>query len=117
MYDKILIGEKEVPMLAMASVDIYYKQIFNEDPLKIQMTPTDGPAAELLELYSKMGFVMAKFAELKSRKEMLKLNFESYIEWLEQFERADYLAVLGDIRMIYEGERRPSSQEKKEAAE
>lgn len=114
MFDKILIGEKEIPMLAMASVDVYYKQIFNEDPLKIQVN-ADGAPSELLELYSKMGFVMAKFAELKTRKEMLKLNFDSYIEWLEQFERADYLAVLGDIRMVYEGERRPSSQEKKEA--
>ena len=35
MFKVVKIGDKEVPMMAMASTDIYYKRVFGEDPLKI----------------------------------------------------------------------------------
>jgi len=114
MYDIVKIGDKDVPMLAMASVDIYYKNIFGIDPLTVQ-TKEDPPISEVITLFQQMGFVMAKFAETKSRKEMLKLNEESFIDWIEQFDRAELIKALPDIRAIYDGEKAPSAEEKKQA--
>lgn len=112
MFDIVKIGEKEVPMLAMATVDIYYRHCFGEDPLIVQTQ--DAPdMARVIQLFQQMGFIMAKFAETKNRKEMLKLNEESYLEWLEQFERNDIIAALPDIRAVYDGEKRTVSEEKK----
>ena len=112
MYQTVKIGEKEIPMLAMASVDVYYKHCFGEDPLAIQ-TKEDAGVVDAIDLVQKMGFIMAKFAETKDRKEMLKLNEEAYLDWLDQFERNDLINALPDIRAVYDGEKVTSSEEKK----
>lgn len=114
MYQEIMIGGKAVPMLAMASVDVYYKNIFHEDPVKAQLTEN---TEDLVSFVQKMGFVMAKFAELKDRKEMAKLNEDSYLDWMDGFERMDYMNALPEIRMVYENQKIPSSKEKKRADE
>ena len=124
MYNVIKVGDKEVPMMSMASVDLYFKTIFHEDPMKIQSKP-DFDTGDLLDFISKMGFVMAKFAELKSRKEMLKLNEDAYAEWLRggwkmigpTVERLDYMNALVDVRATYEGQSVPMSDAKKKDAE
>ena len=103
MYQVIKIGEKEVPMMSMASVDVYYRQIFHKDAIKLQAS-NDFDEGDLINFVCEMGFVMAKFAETKNRKEMLKLNEDAFLDWLDQFERADYLEALGDIRLTYEGQ-------------
>lgn len=115
MYNLVKVGEKNVPMLSMASVDIYYRHIFHQDAIKLQTGNVDE--GDLINFVSQMGFVMAKFAEIKDRKEMLKLNEDAYIEWLDGFERADYINVLPDIRMTYEGQQVGSSDTKKNSEE
>lgn len=112
MYNVVKIGDKDVPMLAMASVDLYYKQIFHEDAIKLQ-SAKDFDEGDLINFVEKMGFVMAKFAELKNRKEMSKLNEEAFLDWLDQFERVDYMNALADIRMTYEGQSVTGSDAKK----
>lgn len=112
MYNIIKIGEQSVPMLAMASVDLYYKQIFHEDAVKLQ-SGKNFDEGDLINFLQRMGFVMAKFAELKDRKAMFKLNEENFFDWLDQFERVDYLQALGDIRLTYEGQAVTSSDAKK----
>lgn len=111
MYNLVKIGEKNVPMLSMASVDLYYRNIFHRDAIKLQMGNVDE--GDLINFVSEMGFVMAKFAEIKDRKEMLKLNEDAYIEWLDGFERAEYINALPDIRLTYEGQQVGSSDAKK----
>lgn len=111
MYNLVKIGDKTVPMMAMASTDLYYKNIFREDPIKLQLTADDE--AGLINFVMKVGFVMAKFAELHDRKEMNKLNEDAFLDWLDQFERSDYLAALGDVRMTYEGQSLTEADAKK----
>ena len=113
MFNTVKIGDKDVPMLAMASVDVYYRNIFHSDPIAAQMKETDEASA--IVFFEQMGFIMAKFAETKSRKEMLKLNDESFIDWIEQFDRTDLMEALPDIRAVYDGEKVTASQEKKQA--
>lgn len=112
MYNLIKIGEKNVPMMAMASTDLYYKNVFHEDAIKLQAAK-ELDEGDLINFVMKVGFVMAKFAELKDRKEMNKLNEDAFLDWLDQFEREDYMQALGDIRMTYEGQAVTASDAKK----
>ncbi len=112
MYNTVKIGERLVPMMAMASCDVYYRNIFHEDAIKLQ-TKKDLDEGDLVNFIMKMGFVMAKFAELKDRKEMNKLNEDNYLDWLDQFDRAEYLSALGDVRLTYEGQAVTVSDSKK----
>lgn len=115
MYNEIKIGEKVVPMLSMASTDLYYRNIFHEDAIKLQTSSQDE--GDIINFVMRMGFVMAKFAELKDRKEMNKLNEDSFLDWLDQFERTDYLNALVDIRLTYEGQSVTHSDTKKKESE
>ena len=115
MYNEIKIGEKVVPMLSMASTDLYYRNIFHEDAIKLQTSSQDE--GDIINFVMKMGFVMAKFAELKDRKEMNKLNEDAFLDWLDQFERTDYLNALVDIRLTYEGQSVTHSDTKKKESE
>ena len=111
MYNIVKIGDKDVPMLSMASVDIYYRSIFHRDALKTQVNTVDE--ADSVNFVQEMAFVMAKFAELKDRKEMLKLNEDSYLEWLDQFERVDLINALPDAQKTYEGQMLETADAKK----
>ena len=115
MYNVIKIGEKDVPMLSMASVDIYYRNVFHKDAIKLQSDGLDE--GDLINFVMEMGFVMAKFAELKDRKEMAKLNEDSFLDWMDGFERSDYLNALVDIRRTYEGQSITAADAKKNNAE
>lgn len=112
MYNIVTIGDKAVPMLAMASVDVYYRNIFHEDPFKFQTDHSDDPGA-MVDFHIRMAFVMAKFAELKDRKEMAKLNEDSFIDWLDQFSRWDLISALEDVMKTYNGQTLTTSEAKK----
>lgn len=102
MFNVVKIGDKEVPMLSLASVDVYYQHIFHEDPLKVQTSATDY--SEAIGFYNRMGFVMAKFAEVKSRKGMLELNEGDFMDWLDQFDRRDLMEALEAVQATYDGQ-------------
>lgn len=112
MFREVKIGEKTVPMLAMASVDYYYKNVFGEDPIKRQVN--DPGPDDMIDFIVKMGFIMAQFAERKSRKEMSKVNEEMFYEWLDQFDREDLYEMdkLTEIQDVYDGNTRTTSESK-----
>ena len=117
MFNTVKIGAEDVPMLSMASVDLYYRQIFHEDPIALQAGDKPMSEGEAISFYCRMGFVMAKFADLKKRGEMLKLNEDAFFDWMDSFERPDLLSSLGDIRDTYEGQALTASNAKKKDAE
>ena len=113
MFREIKIGEKNVPMLAMASANIYYKHVFGKDAIVTQANAES--AGERIAFYGEMGFIMAKMAEAKGDRGMLlKLNEESYIEWLDQFEVGDYNGAIKDMAELYEGQQATKSKAKNE---
>lgn len=112
MYRVVNIGDKEVPMLAMASVDIYYRRVFHEDPLSIMTSKVDDGVKTRVAFG--MAFIMAKFAECRDRKAMLHLTEDQYIEWLEQFDYGDFIAAAPEIIGVYYGQKLVGAQEKKE---
>ena len=48
---------------------------------------------------------------------MAKLNEDAFLDWLDRFERSDYLAALADIRATYEGQSVTDADAKKNNAE
>ena len=112
MYNIVKIGEQQVPMLSMASVDYYYKNIFHEDPIKLQASDSRD-IGTMLGFIERMAFVMAKFAECKDRKEMMKLNEDAFLDWADSFERNELIEALPDIQSTYEGQSLTGSTAKK----
>ena len=55
-----------------------------------------GMEIEDLEIFENVAYVMAYHAD-----HSIPGNID---DWLDQFERADYLEALGDIRLTYEGQ-------------
>ena len=111
MYKVIKIGEKDVPMLSVASSDVYYNRLFRENPLSV-MTDKKADNGQKTNLAFGMGFIMAKFAETKDRKVMLQLSFDDYLDWLEQFSYGDYIEAAPEILMLYYGQKAPTVTEK-----
>lgn len=111
MYGVVKIGEKDVPMLALASTDVYYKNVFREDPIR---KLTEGDASDNIDLTVKAGFIMAMRASNKTRAEMMKLNEDAFYDWLDQFERADLYNndTLQEIFDIYDGNKERMSKSK-----
>ena len=116
MYGIVKIGEKEVPMMAMASTDYYFKNVFGDDPLK-KMSDKELPVSDMIDTVLKLGFIMAKFAELKTRKEMLKLNMDAFFEWLDEIPHEDVYDddTLVAIQDIYQGNKKTTSEVKNQA--
>ena len=117
MFANVKIGEKNVPMLAMASSNVYYKRIFGVDPIR-QQTDKDMTTGEQLEFAMQMGYVLAMAAEAKGdRKKMLSLNEDTYLEWLDQFENNEYVDpdVLLAVINLYNGRPIDSVEKKAES--
>lgn len=112
MYSVVKIGDKEVPMLAMASAGVYYRHCFGRDAIMTQADATTP--GQRLAFYGEMGYIMAMMAAAQGdRKKLLALNEETYIEWLEQFDAFDYNSAIAEIAMVYEKQNTTTVREKK----
>lgn len=109
MIGNIKIGENEVAMAANAATPFYFNQIFHDDFFVLSQKVTDGNEGAAVDLFSKTGFIMAKQAE---GAQMNKLNMESYIKWLEQFEPMDLAIASADIAMLYSGQTQTTAKPK-----
>lgn len=111
MRGTVTIGEKSIIMEANAASPYFYKQIFKEDFLaEVQKAE---PSADL---FQKMGYVMAMQGEDKKIADMLKLNDETFIKWLIQFDAMDVLIAADQISNLYFDQRKASSVPKNEGA-
>ena len=62
------------------------------------------------ELVIKLAYVMAKQAE---KADMTKLNNDTFMKWLEDFETTDFFEVTDDILNLYSGQMSTTSEAKK----
>lgn len=97
MFNTVKIGDHEVEMTANAATPYRYQQIFHEDYLK---KITGKEKTDPHDFFVKMGFVMAMQA---AKKDMSKLNEESFFEWLEQFGVSDAFAAADQIADVFNG--------------
>lgn len=109
MKGTVKIGSVSVDMVANAASVYVYRQIFKEDfLLKAQEKQPDA------DIFTKMGFVMAKQAQTDKMSELMQTTIDEYYEWLVQFEPLDVLNAAGDISNLYMGQEQGLSTPKKE---
>lgn len=113
MFKEIQIGANNVPMLCLASTNIYYNKVFGVDPIALQasgkLTPADG-----IDFSIKLAFIMAKQAEFQSdRAAMLRLNEGDFIDWLNGFEADALYDALESVMELYRGDGKVTSKAKK----
>lgn len=109
MYGKIKIGEKETAMAANAATPFWFNQIFHEDFFVLSQKVTEGNEGAAVDLFSKVGFIMAKQAE---KADMRQLNMDSFIEWLEGFEAMDMAIASAEIAVFYSGQTKTQAKAK-----
>ena len=85
MYKEVKIGEKAVPLKATASTLIRYRQIFGRDLLKTIGTDENEVDANIIQ---ELAYVMAMAAD---GADMMKLNENTFIDWLDEFESFDII--------------------------
>jgi hypothetical protein len=112
MVRDIKIGDQSFKAKAMASTDRYYMAIFGADPIVEQAMPGFG-AGNLISMMERMCFVMVKQAEIDDPAEMTSLGQSDYLKWLDTVERTDLLKAIPKVRALYEGQKIPSSTQKK----
>lgn len=120
MYKVLKIGDTDVPMLAKASTNVYYKEIFGDDPIEAQNAEALGTRIEFAQ---QLAFVMAKMAaaqesvnngSAKSMRDVMQLvSRDNYLDWLDEFEFMDLQNVLGEVMDIYVAQHSGTSKSKK----
>jgi len=108
--------KKDFNFLAVGTTSYRYKQIFRSDLMKditrLVNRELDfiGDEADF-SVTDKLAFIMNCQAE---KMDMNNLNFDMFIEWLEQFDSATLFAHLNDFINIYLGNKESTSNPKKE---
>ena len=115
MTRTIMIGGEAVTFSAMAVVDKCYWDVFHVDPVALQTKAMNE--AESIDFVERMGFIMAKYAELKSYKDMKVLTEDDFGEWLSRFSRLDLYNALPEIQSVYNGQQESVSEAKKKDVE
>lgn len=106
MYKKINVGDVEVEALSNGNTPVYYERIFNES--YFDLTGVEMSGGTVARIARQLLFVLNKQAT-SQRGELAKLNFESFLEWNEQFDPGDIVEVAGDVIdfVIPKGSSRP----------
>ena len=101
------IGTKTIAFQANGATPLFYKMLFKKDLLR-QLT------GEELEIASDdipaLAYIMAKQAD---KADMMKLNYEGYIEWLSLFEPLDLVMAGKEIASVYIADSVPMEEPKK----
>lgn len=108
--------EKEFSFLAVGSTPYRYKQIFRSDLMKDITNLINGEMNAIgdnadFSVTDKMAFIMNCQAE---KMDMNNLNFDMFIEWLDQFDSSALVEHIYDFINIYLGNKESTSNPKKE---
>lgn len=107
---------KEFGFLAVGSTQYRYKQIFGSDLMKgltkLINRETNSTSEDAdFSVSDKLAFVMNCQAE---KKDMNMQNFDTFLDWVEQFDASSLLNHMGDFISIYIGNKASTSKPKKE---
>lgn len=121
MYKIINIGEKQVPVLATASTNVYFKHIFGDDPIVIQSSDAYD-TSQRISFAHRLAFVIARQAQAQDdvnagkaasiRDAMQGVSEDDYIDWLDGIDFSDLQEALGDVMEVYAGAKATSKAKK-----
>lgn len=109
-------SEKSFGFLAVGTTQYRYKQIFGGDLLK-QITKIVNRDLDYIgddadfSVTDKLAFIMNCQAE---KKDMNCQNFDTFLNWVEQFDSSTLFDHLGDFINIYLGNKESTSDPKKD---
>ena len=109
MFGKITIGKTDTEMVANAATPYWFNQIFKEDFFVKSQSVQDGNEGLAVDLFSKVGYIMMKQVE---KADMRKLNNDTFIEWLSEFEPMDMALAAADIAQLYTGQTKGTAKAK-----
>ena len=90
MFKEVQIGDKTVGLLANGATPIRYRMIFSKDIISEFQSIDENSSGRAADSISELAFIMAMAAEAKEGKVSIdKLNMDSYVKWMEQFEPLD----------------------------
>lgn len=107
MFKEVTIGDKEIEMLANGATPFWFRQVFSEDFFTEVQTTDDG---KTVELFTKVGFIMAKQAK---GADMKKVNVGQFMKWLEDFAPMDFPDAVPAIVDLYMSQTKETSKPKK----
>lgn len=109
MTKEITVGAKTIKFTSNGATALFYKQFFKKDLLK-EIT-TDGKDMEIAtDSIPELAFIMAKQAD---KADMMRLQFDMYVEWLELFNPFDLALAGKEIFNVYIADSIPSEEPKK----
>lgn len=129
MNREITISGNNVKMASNALTPILYRQIFKKDFLKeitglvsLKDKKAEDYSEEDInevssrsEAFARLGFVMAKQAELEKASDLVKLTETDYFEWLSGFEAQAFTgaSMMTSILLLWKGNAEDSQVEAK----
>lgn len=111
MYREIKIGERTIPMSANGATPIRYKMVFGKDLIS-EFQSIENNYALAMDTISELAFIMAQSG---AKADMDKLNKNTYVAWLEEFEPFDLTNASEQIIDLYMGNTQTTSEVKKKA--
>lgn len=112
-------NEEPTQLLANAATPLRYKHVFQDDLLtkfaNAHKTDDTGREVYQIDFISELAFVMAMQADALSDKtiKLEKLNYEKYMDWLEQYDGMAFENAAEDILNVYIGNMSNNSESKK----
>lgn len=112
-------NEEPTQLLANAATPLRYKHVFEDDLLteiaNAHKTDENGREIYQIDFISELAFIMAMQANALSDKtiKLEKLNYEKYVDWLEQYDGMAFESAAGDIMNVYVGNAVSDSKSKK----
>lgn len=117
MFKEIKIGNNTVPMLANGATALRYRLVFNKDLIS-EFMEAQNDTSKGFNALPELSFIMAMAAKAKEGKvDMNRLNQDSFLEWLEEFEPTDIAMAADDIMAVYIGNGQTNSEPKKKEEE
>lgn len=107
---------KDFDFLAVGSTQYRYKQLFKQELMRdiTKMVNADtndiGNDADFT-VSDKLAFIMNCQAE---KKDLNNQNFDTFLEWIEQFDSSELIKHMGEFIGIYLGNKESTSEPKKE---
>ena len=110
--------EKEFEFVSNGMTQYRYRQLTGRDLMK-DVTKLVNDRQQVSDdadftVSDKLAYIM-NMSAIKA--DMIKLNDETFYEWIEQFDSSNSINIMGDIISIYFGTKKSTSEPKKEDGE
>lgn len=110
MLQTITAGSKQIDLRASGATPIYFKTVFHKDIITALKSMDNEETVQ--EYAPELAYIMNQQA---AGSNMAMLNYDTFIEWLDQFEPLDLVMAAKDIVTVYLASAKQTATPKKKA--